>query len=64
MALAQSYPARNITMIVPFLADGAGGMLGATRASEAAADGYTIFSASMVAIIAAPSFYPNLKYGR
>jgi tripartite-type tricarboxylate transporter receptor subunit TctC len=41
---------------------GAGGTLGATRASEAAGDGYTIFAASMGAIIAAPSFYPNLKY--
>jgi len=90
VALAQSYPTRNITMIVPFPAGGpsdtvarimaegmsrhlghnvvienvggAGGTLGATRASEAAADGYTIFAASMGAIIAAPSFYPNLKY--
>lgn len=90
VALAQNYPARNITMIVPFPAGGpsdtvarimaegmsrhlghnviienvggAGGTLGATRASEAAADGYTIFAASMGVIIAAPSFYPNLKY--
>jgi tripartite-type tricarboxylate transporter receptor subunit TctC len=41
---------------------GAGGTIGATRASEAAPDGYTLFSASMGTIIAAPTFYPNLKY--
>src|SRR5215510_1271013 len=41
---------------------GAGGTLGATRASEAAPDGYTLFAASMGTIIAAPTFYPNLKY--
>ena len=41
---------------------GAGGTLGATRASEAAPDGYTIMAASMGTVIAAPSFYPNLKY--
>ena len=41
---------------------GAGGTIGATRAAEAAPDGYTIFAASMGTVIAAPSFYPNLKY--
>ncbi|MEP7031436.1 MAG: tripartite tricarboxylate transporter substrate-binding protein, partial [Pseudolabrys sp.] len=41
---------------------GAGGTLGATRAAEATPDGYTIFAASMGTVIAAPSFYPNLKY--
>ncbi len=41
---------------------GAGGTIGATRAAEAAPDGYTLFSASMGTIIAAPTFYPNLKY--
>ena len=41
---------------------GAGGTLGATRASEAAPDGYTLFAASMGTIIAAPTFYPNLEY--
>jgi tripartite-type tricarboxylate transporter receptor subunit TctC len=41
---------------------GAGGTLGATRAAEAAPDGYTLFAASMGTIIAAPTFYPNLKY--
>jgi tripartite-type tricarboxylate transporter receptor subunit TctC len=41
---------------------GAGGTVGATRASEAAPDGYTLFAASMGTIIAAPTFYPNLKY--
>jgi tripartite-type tricarboxylate transporter receptor subunit TctC len=89
-AHAQSYPERNITMIVPFPAGGpsdivariaaegmskhiganivienvggAGGTLGATRAAEAKGDGYTLFAASMGTIIAAPSFYPNLKY--
>ena len=87
---AQSYPAKNITMIVPFPAGGpsdtvariaaegmgkhlgvtvvienvggAGGTIGATRAAQAEPDGYTIFGASMGTIIAAPSFYPNLKY--
>jgi putative tricarboxylic transport membrane protein len=41
---------------------GAGGTIGATRAAEAAPDGYTLFAASMGTIIAAPTFYPNLKY--
>ena len=41
---------------------GAGGTIGATRAAEAKPDGYTLFAASMGTIIAAPSFYPNLKY--
>ncbi len=87
---AQTYPAHNITMIVPFPAGGpsdivariaaegmskqlgtnivienvggAGGTIGATRAAEAKPDGYTVFAASMGTIIAAPTFYPNLKY--
>ena len=90
LANAQGYPAKSITMIVPFPAGGpsdtvariaaegmsrhlghsvvienvggAGGTIGATRAAEAAPDGYTIFAASMGTIIAAPTFYPNLKY--
>jgi len=41
---------------------GAGGTIGATRAAESAGDGYTLFAASMGTIIAAPTFYPNLKY--
>jgi len=41
---------------------GAGGTVGATRAAQAAPDGYTLFAASMGTIIAAPTFYPNLKY--
>ena len=41
---------------------GAGGTIGATRAAHADPDGYTIFAASMGTVIAAPSFYPNLKY--
>jgi len=41
---------------------GAGGTIGATRAAEATPDGYTLFAASMGTIIAAPTFYPNLKY--
>ncbi|MEI7805989.1 MAG: tripartite tricarboxylate transporter substrate-binding protein [Hyphomicrobiales bacterium] len=41
---------------------GAGGTIGATRAAQAAPDGYTVFAASMGTIIAAPTFYPNLKY--
>ena len=41
---------------------GAGGTTGATRAAESTPDGYTLFSASMGTIIAAPTFYPNLKY--
>lgn len=87
---AQTYPAHNITMIVPFPAGGpsdivariaaegmgkhlganivienvggAGCTIGATRAAEAKPDGYTVFAASMGTIIAAPTFYPNLKY--
>src|SRR5262245_1729026 len=41
---------------------GAGGTVGATRASEASPDGYTLFAASMGTIIAAPTFYPTPKY--
>ncbi|HEY2137038.1 MAG TPA: tripartite tricarboxylate transporter substrate-binding protein [Xanthobacteraceae bacterium] len=41
---------------------GAGGIIGATRAAEAPPDGYTLLGASMGTIVAAPSFYPNLKY--
>ena len=38
---------------------GAGGTLGATRASEAPPDGYTIMAASMGTVIAAPSLLPE-----
>ena len=41
---------------------GAGGTLGASRAAEAKGDGYTLFAASMGTIIAAPTFYTNLRY--
>ena len=41
---------------------GAGGTLGATRVAEATPDGYTLLAGSMGTIIAAPTFYPNLKY--
>lgn len=87
---AQSYPTRNITMIVPFppggssdtvariMAEGmarhlgrtvvienvggAGGTLGSVRAVTAAPDGYTLLASSMGTIVAAPAFYPELKY--
>lgn len=89
-AQAQSYPSRNITMIVPFPAGGpsdtvariiaegmtrhlgqnvvienvggAGGTVGATRAANATPDGYTLLAGSMGTMVAAPTFYPNLKY--
>ncbi|MBV8790711.1 MAG: tripartite tricarboxylate transporter substrate binding protein BugD, partial [Pseudolabrys sp.] len=41
---------------------GAGGTLGATRVAEAMPDGYTLLAGSMGTIVAAPSFYPNLRY--
>ena len=41
---------------------GAGGTLGSTRVAAAAPDGYTILASSMGTIVAAPSFYPELKY--
>ena len=41
---------------------GAGGTLGTARAAAATADGYTILGASMGSHVAAPSFYPNLRY--
>ena len=41
---------------------GAGGTIGATRVAEANPDGYTLLAASMGTMIAAPTFYPNLKY--
>jgi len=89
-ALAQNYPARTITMIVPFavggpaditgriVADifsrhlgrsviveninGAGGTIGALRASRASPDGYTILFGHMSTNALAPAFYPDLKY--
>ena len=89
-AHAQDYPARTITMIVPFavggpaditgriIADifsrhlgrsviveninGAGGTIGALRASRANADGYTILFGHMSTNALAPAFYPDLKY--
>ncbi|MGN6461695.1 MAG: tripartite tricarboxylate transporter substrate-binding protein [Pseudolabrys sp.] len=41
---------------------GAGGTLGTGRAAAAAPDGYTILGASMGSHVAAPAFYPNLRY--
>ncbi len=41
---------------------GAGGTLGASRAAGADPDGYTIMAVSMGAHVAAPVFYPNLRY--
>jgi tripartite-type tricarboxylate transporter receptor subunit TctC len=89
-ALAQDYPTRTITMIVPFavggpaditgriVADiysrhlgrsviveninGAGGTIGALRASRANPDGYTILFGHMSTNALAPAFYPDLKY--
>jgi len=88
--LAEDYPARTITMIVPFavggpaditgriVADifsrhlgrsvvvenvnGAGGTIGALRASRANPDGYTILFGHMSTNALAPAFYPDLKY--
>ena len=87
---AEDYPARTITMIVPFavggpaditgriVADifsrrlgrsviveninGAGGTIGALRASRATPDGYTILFGHMSTNALAPAFYPDLKY--
>lgn len=89
-ALADDFPNRQITMIVPYPAGGpsdvvariiaegmgkhlgqtviienvggAGGTLGTARAAAAASDGYTILGASMGSHVAAPAFYPNLRY--
>jgi len=41
---------------------GAGGTIGTARAAAADPDGYTILGASMGSHVAAPAFYPNLKY--
>ena len=41
---------------------GAGGTLGTARAAAANPDGYTLLGASMGSHVAAPAFYPNLKY--
>lgn len=90
LAHAENYPARPITMIVPYsaggpsdvvariMADGMGKVLGQTivienvggagatigtaRVAAARPDGYTILAASMGSHVAAPAFYPNLKY--
>lgn len=41
---------------------GAGGTIGTARAAAAAGDGYTLLGASMGSHVAAPVFYPDLKY--
>ena len=41
---------------------GAGGTIGTARVAAATADGYTILSAGMGSIVAAPALYANLKY--
>jgi len=41
---------------------GAGGTIGASRAAASEPDGYTIMAVSMGAHVAAPAFYPNLRY--
>jgi tripartite-type tricarboxylate transporter receptor subunit TctC len=41
---------------------GAGGTIGTARAAAAAPDGYTLLGASMGSHVAAPAFYPDLKY--
>jgi tripartite-type tricarboxylate transporter receptor subunit TctC len=41
---------------------GAGGTIGTARVAAAEPDGYTILGASMGSHVAAPAFYPNLKY--
>jgi len=41
---------------------GAGGTIGASRAAAAEPYGYTIMAVSMGAHVAAPAFYPNLRY--
>lgn len=41
---------------------GAGGTTGATRVAEAAPDGYTLLAGSMGTMVAAPTFYPKLRY--
>src|SRR5579862_6529230 len=41
---------------------GAGGTIGTARAAAAPPDGYTVLGASMGSHVAAPAFYPDLKY--
>ena len=41
---------------------GAGGTLGTARVAAAEPDGYTLLAAIMGSHVAAPAFYPNLKY--
>jgi tripartite-type tricarboxylate transporter receptor subunit TctC len=41
---------------------GAGGTIGTARAAAAAPDGYTLLGASMGSHVAAPAFYPSLRY--
>ena len=41
---------------------GAGGTIGTARAATSDPDGYTILGASMGSHVAAPAFYPNLRY--
>ena len=89
-AQAQTFPTRQVTIIVPFAAGGpsdviarivgdqmsrrlgqpfinevvtgAAGTIGTTRASRAAADGYTLVMGHMGTHAAAVSLYPNLAY--
>jgi tripartite-type tricarboxylate transporter receptor subunit TctC len=51
----------NETVIIENVG-GAGGTIGTARAAAASPDGYTLLAASMGSHVAAPVFYPNLKY--
>src|SRR6187402_2986476 len=59
-ALAQPYPARPVTVVVPFAAGG--GTVGALRIARAAPDGYRLLMGNLGTHAASMVLYPNRGY--
>jgi tripartite-type tricarboxylate transporter receptor subunit TctC len=60
-ARAQDYPAKPITLVVPF-APGAGSIIAATHVQKSAADGYTLLMAPSPTLAVNVSLYRQLPY--
>jgi tripartite-type tricarboxylate transporter receptor subunit TctC len=71
MAQAQDYPARNITLVVPYAAGGgndamarigAGGTIATRAVAKAAPDGYTLVIGGTGTLAVNPTLYANVGY--